>query len=130
MKYFFLILSYLIASQVLAAEKFDCFGTHGEVFGTGDDGKVIAGSLKATNITITILDDGKLAFFDAQAAEKLKLGSTHSETETFRRWSFKEGLVSFSQAKNDTIIRDLIYVNLHSVGQIGMMRRYECIPTY
>ena len=115
--------------QALAAEKIKCIETHGKIMGTADSGDFFNSDLQSNDIQLTVEDDGSLIIFDKSGVDTVIKSSSQSETSSFRRWAFgQSGLVSLIKGKNKSNMQDLIYLNFHTVGQIGMMRRYNCVP--
>ena len=129
MKYTILFALLFFIPQALAAEKIKCIETHGRIMGTADTGNFFNSDLQSNDIRLTVDDDGSLIIFDKSGRDTVIKSSSQSETNSFRRWAFgQSGLVSLTKGKNKSNMQDLIYLNFHSVGQIGMMRRYNCLP--
>ena len=129
MKYTILFALLFFIPQALAAEKIKCIETHGRIMGTADTGNFFNSDLQSNDIRLTVDDDGSLIIFDKSGTDTVIKSSSQSETNSFRRWAFgQSGLVSLTKGKNKSNMQDLIYLNFHSVGQIGMMRRYNCLP--
>lgn len=129
MKYTILFALLFFIPQALAAEKIKCIETHGKIMGTADSGDFFNSDLQSNDIRLTVDDDGSLIIFDKSGTDTVIKSSSQSETNSFRRWAFgQSGLVSLTKGKNKSNMQDLIYLNFHSVGQIGMMRRYNCVP--
>ena len=129
MKYTILFALLFFIPQALAAEKIKCIETHGRIMGTADTGNFFNSDLQSNDIRLTVDDDGSLIIFDKSGTDTVIKSSSQSETNSFRRWAFgQSGLVSLTKGKNKSNMQDLIYLNFHSVGQIGMMRRYNCVP--
>jgi len=129
LKYTILFALLFFIPQALAAEKIKCIETHGRIMGTADTGNFFNSDLQSNDIRLTVDDDGSLIIFDKSGTDTVIKSSSQSETNSFRRWAFgQSGLVSLTKGKNKSNMQDLIYLNFHSVGQIGMMRRYNCLP--
>jgi len=129
LKYTILFALLFFIPQALAAEKIKCIETHGRIMGTADTGNFFNSDLQSNDIRLTVDDDGSLIIFDKSGTDTVIKSSSQSETNSFRRWAFgQSGLVSLTKGKNKSNMQDLIYLNFHSVGQIGMMRRYNCVP--
>ena len=129
MKYTILFALLFFIPQALAAEKIKCIETHGKIMGTADSGDFFNSDLQSNDIQLTVEDDGSLIIFDKSGVDTVIKSSSQSETSSFRRWAFgQSGLVSLIKGKNKSNMQDLIYLNFHTVGQIGMMRRYNCVP--
>ena len=129
MKYTILFALLFFIPQALAAEKIKCIETHGKIMGTADSGDFFNSDLQSNDIQLTVEDDGSLIIFDKSGVDTVIKSSSQSETSSFRRWAFGQtALVSLIKGKNKSTMQDLMYLNFHSVGQIGMMRRYNCVP--
>ena len=129
MKYTILFALLFFIPQALAAEKIKCIETHGKIMGTADSGDFFNSDLQSNDIRLTVDDDGSLLIFDKSGADTVIKSSSQSETSSLRRWAFgQSGLVSLIKGRNKANMQDLIYLNFHSLGQIGMMRRYNCFP--
>ena len=129
MKYSVLFVLLFFIPKALAAEKIKCIATHGQIMGTANSGNFFNGDLQANDIRLVVEDDGSLLIFDESGSDTVIKSSSQSETSSFRRWAFGQtALVSLIKGKNKSNMQDLIYLNFHSVGQIGMMRRYNCVP--
>ena len=129
MKYSVLFVLLFFIPEALAAEKIKCIETHGKIMGTADSGDFFNSDLQSNDIQLTVEDDGSLIIFDKSGVDTVIKSSSQSETSSFRRWAFgQSGLVSLIKGKNKSNMQDLIYLNFHTVGQIGMMRRYNCVP--
>ena len=118
----------LLSTQALGVEYLKCFETHGKIMGTADSGDFFNSDLESNDIKLTVQDDGSLIIYDKSGADTVSQSSSQSESDSFRRWAFgQSGIVSLIKGKNKSNMQDLIYLNFHSRGQIGMMRRYNCL---
>ena len=129
MKYSVLFVLLFFIPEALAEERIKCIATHGQIMGTANSGNFFNGDLQANDIRLVVEDDGSLLIFDESGSDTVIKSSSQSETSSFRRWAFGQtALVSLIKGKNKSNMQDLIYLNFHAVGQIGMMRRYNCVP--
>jgi len=129
MRYLIVFAMLIWAQKAIGGESFRCLETHGKIMGTSNSGDFFNADLQSNDIRLTVDDDGSLLIFDESGSDTIIRSSTQSETSSFRRWAFGQtALVSLIKGKNKSNMQDLIYLNFHSVGQIGMMRRYNCVP--
>lgn len=129
MRYIIVFAMLIWAPKAIGGETFRCLETHGKIMGTSDSGDFFNSDLQSNDIRLTVDDDGSLLIFDKSGADTVIKSSSQSETSSLRRWAFgQSGLVSLIKGRNKANMQDLIYLNFHSLGQIGMMRRYNCFP--
>ena len=129
MRYVIVFAVLIWATKAIGGENFRCLETHGKIMGTSDSGDFFNSDLQSNDIRLTVDDDGSLLIFDKSGADTVIKSSSQSETSSLRRWAFgQSGLVSLIKGRNKANMQDLIYLNFHSLGQIGMMRRYNCFP--